>query len=42
MMEFGGTPEPWTGYDESQSKMANTTLLQFSKSIFPVCQICID
>ena len=31
VVEFGGTPEPWTGSDETQPKMADTTLLQFSE-----------
>ena len=31
VMEFGGTPEPDTGSHETQPKMADTTLLQFSK-----------
>ena len=28
---FGGTPEPPTGSDETQPKLADTTLLQFSE-----------
>ena len=31
VVEFGGSSEPWTGSDETQSKIADTTLLQFSK-----------
>ena len=30
---FGGSASPWTGYDEKQPKLADTTLMQFSKSI---------
>ena len=31
--EFGGTTEPGTGSDETQPKLADTTLLQFSECI---------
>ena len=31
VIEFGGTPQPWTGSDERQPRMANTTLLDFSE-----------
>ena len=31
MMEFGGTSVPWTGYEETQPKIADTTLLEFSE-----------
>ena len=31
VVEFGGSPEPPTGSDEAQPKMADTTLLQFSE-----------
>ena len=31
VVEFGGSPEPWTGSDETQPKMADTILLQFSE-----------
>ena len=31
VVEFGGSPEPWTGCPVSQPKMADTTLLQFSE-----------
>ena len=31
---FGGTAEPPTGSDETQPKLADTTLLQFSECIF--------
>ena len=31
VVEFGGSPEPWTGSDETQPKMADTTLLQLSE-----------
>ena len=30
---FGGTAEPWAGSEEKQPKLADTTLLQFSKCI---------
>ena len=30
---FGGTAEPWAGSGENQPKLADTTLLQFSKCI---------
>ena len=32
VVQFGGTPEPGTGSDETQPKIADTTLLQFSES----------
>ena len=28
---FGGSADPWAGSAEKQSKLANTTLLQFCK-----------
>ena len=31
VVEFGGSPDPWTGSIETQPKMADTTLLQFSE-----------
>ena len=31
---FGGTAEPWAGSYETQPKLADTTLLQFSECIF--------
>ena len=31
---FGGTAEPSTGSTETQPKLADTTLLQFSECIF--------
>ena len=31
VLQFGGTPEPWTGSDETQPKMAHTTLLEFGE-----------
>ena len=31
VVEFGGTSKPATGSDETQTKMADTTLLQFSE-----------
>ena len=31
---FGGTAEPWAGSDEKQPKLADTTLLQFSKLLY--------
>ena len=31
MMEFGGTSVPWTGSEETQHKIADTTLLEFSE-----------
>ena len=31
VVEFGGSPDPPTGYNETQPKMADTTLLQFSE-----------
>ena len=31
VVEFGGTHDPWTGFYETQPKMADTTLLQFSE-----------
>ena len=31
VVEFGGSPDPWTGSLERQPKMADTTLLQFSE-----------
>ena len=31
VVEFGGSPEPPTGSDKTQPKMADTTLLQFSE-----------
>ena len=31
VVEFGGSPDPLTGSDETQPKMADTTLLQFSE-----------
>ena len=31
VVEFGGSPEPWAGSDETDPKMADTTLLQFSE-----------
>ena len=31
VVEFGGSPESLTGSDETQPKIANTTLLQFSE-----------
>ena len=31
VVKFGESPEPLTGSDETQPKMANTTLLQFSE-----------
>ena len=31
VVEFGGSPEPGIGSNEPQSKMADTTLLQFSE-----------
>ena len=31
VVEFGGSPDPWTGSNETQPKMADTTLLQFSE-----------
>ena len=39
VMEFGGTPQPWTKPFETQPKMADTTLLQFSKSILPATSL---
>ena len=37
MMQFGGTPKRrLTLSNKKQPKMADTTLLQFSKSILPV------
>ena len=30
---FGGSAEPWAGSDDTQPKLADTTLLQFSKCI---------
>ena len=33
MMEFGGSPGPWTGSSEKQPKMADTTILHFSECI---------
>ena len=33
VVQFGGSPEPATGYDETQPKMADTTLLQFSECV---------
>ena len=31
---FGGSAEPWAGSDEKQPKLADTTLLQFSKLLY--------
>ena len=31
VVEFGLSPDPWTGSFERQQKMADTTLLQFSE-----------
>ena len=31
VIEFGGTSYPWTGSDDTQPKIADTTLLQFSE-----------
>ena len=31
VVEFGGSPDPFTGSIETQPKMADTTLLQFSE-----------
>ena len=31
VVEFGGSPDPMTGSDKTQPKMADTTLLQFSE-----------
>ena len=31
VMEFGGSSEQWTGSDDTQPKLADTTLLQFSE-----------
>ena len=31
---FGGSAEPFTGSDETQSRLADTTLLEFSECIF--------
>ena len=31
VVEFGGSPDPMTGSDETQPKMADTTLLEFSE-----------
>jgi hypothetical protein len=31
VVEFGGTSELWTGSDNTQPKIADTTLLQFSE-----------
>ena len=31
VVEFGGSPDPFTGSDETQPKMADTTLLEFSE-----------
>ena len=31
VVEFGGSPEPLTGSDETQTKIADTTLLQFGE-----------
>ena len=36
---FGGTPEPPTGSDETQPKLADTTLLQFSEWLMVCYQI---
>ena len=33
---FGGSAESWAGSDEKQPKLADTTLLQFSKCIHAV------
>ena len=31
VVEFGGSPDPLTGSDETQPKMADTTLLELSE-----------
>ena len=31
---FGGSAEPYIGYDEIQAKLADTILLQFSELLF--------
>ena len=31
VVEFGGSPDPFTEFDETHPKMADTTLLQFSE-----------
>ena len=31
---FGGSAEPWAGSNEKQPKLADTTLLQFSKLLY--------
>ena len=37
---FGGTTEPWVGSDEKQPKLADTTLLQFSKCAIKNIHVC--
>ena len=31
---FGGSAEPWAGSDDQQTKLADTTLLQFSELLY--------
>ena len=31
VIEFGGSSDPWAGSDDTQPKIADTTLLQFSE-----------
>ena len=44
VVEFGGSPDPWTESDETQPKMADTTLLEFSECPHNLhtcmCSIC--
>ena len=42
VVEFGGSPEPLTGSDETQPKMADTALLQFSECAYNYITIFLE